>query len=569
MKKLFAFLSLSIPLALFSEAPPPGDAVYPLSEVRPGLVARGYSVFKGSEITSFDAEVIDVQQLGVMKEPMILCRLKGEFFEKNGVIAAMSGSPLYVDGKFLGAVAMGWAFSKEPICGATPAESMTRLYAEKTRGGSQSRLPAGGKSADFQAFIESAAARSVSPEGLPDLLKAEGFSLSYGSGSEREEGAPGELSPGDMIGVQLIQGDIELTAFGTVSSVRGGELLAFGHSFFGLGETDFPVARARVSTVLPSMLFSFKISGSGAEVGRMVYDSPFGVVIEKGKKAATIPVEITYRKSDGSTEKKSVRIITHPYLSRMLLEMVVNLVHEQLEGSGQEIVLALDSLEFDFERGESVVVPPQRFGGVSPSGNLASFVTGAYALLAGNNFKKEKVSAVKIGISCSRGREEGTLLELKALSKSVRKGRPVELEAVFLPFEGDKVVRRISLPTEGLPAGEVKIVAGDNLSVYQRIAGSMAELPRDFQTLKSSLNAMPKGGRIYYAALADRETAYYDGRRIPDLPPSLQALLPAASASSAGKSPEKTLIGPLEGPETGYFDGLIEIKVNVREKGSE
>ena len=564
MKKFALIVAAFLTISVMSQSPPENSALFPLSEVKPGLTATGYSVFKGGEITSFEAEVIDVQQVGAIREPMILCRLKGPFFEKNGVIAAMSGSPLYVGGRFLGAVAMGWSFSKEPICGVTPAEQMTALYEKKTAGGPPS-APRDGSTTDFGSFLDSLGSSKPTAAGLPEILKAEGFSVSYATSPERKMAAA-ELLPGSIIGVQLVQGDVQVTAFGTVSSVKGERALAFGHSFFGLGEVDFPLVRGRVSAVLPSMLFSFKISEAGDEIGRMTFDSPYGILLEKGRAADLLPVDILYAKSGGGDAKRSVRIVRHPYLSGMLLETALVLLQEQLEGTGDDLHVLVDSLEFEFDEGGRLSMPSQRFGGTSPSGAMTSYIADCYTLLTKNTYRKEKIARIRASVRSMKGREEGKLLELKARSSTVRRGGKIELEAAFLPYEGERTVHRISFATDDLPAGQIKIVAGDNLSVYKRVAQSMNELPGDFPGLKKALGEMPKGGALVFAVLSDRDGVYSGGKRLPELPPSLQAGLPAAREDSTARATEKVLKGPVEGPDTGYFEGLLEIKLEIIEK---
>ena len=279
-------------------------------------------------------------------------------------------------------------------------------------------------------------------------------------------------------------------------------------------------------------------------------------------------MEISYEKSDGTKEYKLIRIVRHPMLSGMLLETALRLVHENLEGTGGNLHLALDGLEFGFEGGRTVAVPPQRFGGEAAPDTMTAFIAETYSLLTQNVYRKEKPEGVKVSLRAFKGREEGKLLEIRALSSSVRKGDAIELDAAFAPFEGEKTVHRITIPTEGLPAGEIRVVAGDGLSVYKRAAAGLGEVASDFGSLCAALSGMPRGGRLAYAVLAEREAVYYGGRRVPDLPPSLEAGLPSAREGSIAKNAERVLAGPLEGPDTGYFSGLLEVKVNIREKES-
>jgi hypothetical protein len=566
MKNIAVLLAVFFAAALFAETPPANREIIPISEVKPGMTARGYSVFKGSEVTVFEAEVIDVQQIGVVKEPVILCRLKGDFFEKNGVIEAMSGSPLYVGDRFMGAVALGWAFSKEPICGATPAEQMVSLYDKRTGGGAGKALPfLSAGNYDIENYLNSMRGSKNSLSEALESLKAQGFAVSSGAEKDNVPGS-GPKSPGEMIGVQLVQGDIEFAAFGTVSSVKDNSFIAFGHPFFGLGETDFPVVRAYVSAIMPSLMFSFKISGSKEEIGRMVYDSPYGIICEKNKKADLIPVELNYTKSDGMKDRKSFRIVRHPSLSRTLFQASISLLHDQMEGNGEELNLQLDGLRFDFENGESLKLSPQVFGGALPSSALSSYLGDTFSLLTQNSFKKEKLAGIAIDIKSNKGRNEGKLVEIKALSPVVCKGDPIEIRAVFVPYEGEKKVFNISIPSGDLPVGEIKVLAGDNLSIFKRTAAAFQEIPNDFSSLKSALKNIPAGGTIVTTVISEQEGEYYDGKRVPSFPPSFRSVLPEARESSTAKSSEKVLAGPISGPQTGFFEGLLEIKLSVKER---
>jgi hypothetical protein len=566
MKNFAVFSLIFIALSYFAESPPAGNSVFPLSEVKPGLAAKGYSVFKGEEVSVFDVEVIDVQQIGLIKEPMILCRLNGPFFEKNGVIAAMSGSPIYVGDRFLGAVAKGWSFSKDPICALTPAEQMIALYDNKTGGGASLEALSGG-SRSFEQFLTAVTLQNIEFKDNLEPLYAQGFSFSSGSGSGQVSSGKAVL-PGEMIGVQLVQGDIELTAFGTVSAAKDKRFLAFGHPFLGLGDVDFPVVRAHVSAILPSLMFSFKISGSKEEIGRMVCDSPYGIVAELGKKAGMIPVELVYRKSGGTVEKRNFRIVDDPALSGMLFESSLSLLHEQLQGSSEDICLVLNDLRFDFERGESVKISQQVFGGSTPSEFLVAYIGETLSLLTRNRYKKERIAAVAIDITAVKGRNEGELLEIKVPSSTVFRGDKIEIQASFIPFEGERTIYNISLPSDDLPPGEVKVIVGDNLSVLKRIAPNLDEIPFDFESLKKAVREIPAGGVIVSSILSEQESAYYGSRRLPKLPPSLEAGLPGARETSAARSGEKVLMKPLEGPKAGYFTGLLEVKLNIKERES-
>src|SRR5262245_52400920 len=294
------------------------DGVLPLDQVKPGMKGVGRTVFEGSKPVDFDVEIIGVLENIGPKQSMILARLEGGPLEKTGVIAGMSGSPVYVDGKLVGAVAFGFPFSKETIAGITPFAEMVEFTALETPRAASTRfkptMGPGGPAAPLDAASVAAALRrplqSISldagawragamPGGLPGasltplalplvfsgfdpstfewakgLFSSLGFTPVMGSGGHGSVPGPlPGLPAGGPIGISLVEGDLDLSVTGTITQIDGDKVYAFGHPFYNLGPTQFPMRKAYVYSVFPSLYQSWKISvPDGDSVGTIVQD---------------------------------------------------------------------------------------------------------------------------------------------------------------------------------------------------------------------------------------------------------------------------------------------------------
>lgn len=556
-KRILSFLLIFYSLNLFSQKT---ADVFPLQDVKEGAVAKGYTVIKGEDIFEFEAEIIGVQKIGSSDTDYIICKLKGKPFEDCGVVAAMSGSPLFLDGKFLGAIAIGWFFAKEPLCAATPAEKMVELY-DKGFSGNVALSPK--KPATFEKFLSKINCLEENPRSFLAPLEEQNITLSQGEGQTFLKEA--EISPGGMIGVQLISGDLNLTAYGTVSSTKGNKFLAFGHPFLGLGEVDFPVVKAKVSTIMPSFAFSFKMSSSQEEIGRMILDTPYGIVCEKGVKSNTIPIEILFTNSKDEKFEKKVNIVRFPELSKMLFFLTVSQILDNLEENRTSSHIALESSQFDFENGTKLEIKKQIFGGDEPSLQLSSFLSEIFELLSSNQFEKPKIKSVKLVIHSSNGKSDGNLIQIKSLKDKVPKGDKIEIEGIFLPYQKGFSRFSFSLPSKELPSQKIKIVVGDNISLYKRLVKSLEIVPSSFETLLSVLRKIPEGGFLYASAFTDEESYLLGSNRIYNLPLTLKNVVPSA-VNSNSKSSEKLLGELIPVMESGYFSSELELTVEIKER---
>jgi hypothetical protein len=324
---------------------PASTPLMSIDEIRPGMVGVGRTVFQGSELKDFKVHILGVlRNVQGPKRDLILAKLEGEGLAESGVAQGMSGSPVYIDGRLIGAVSYSiGAFSKEPIAGITPIAEMkdatamarrsttqqARLELPVTREGlaaalraTYSRLaPFAARAADVQAIgLPAATAAQIAPMLRPisTPLVMSGFdpeTVDLISGAFREAGftpmvsggagaqmppITGPLREGDAVGVSLITGDLEMGATGTVTHIDGDRVYAFGHPFYGLGPTEFPMTRAYVYTILPSLMTSFKISSMGETIGTIQQDRATAIAGSLGKGPALIPMNVSLLRADGT-----------------------------------------------------------------------------------------------------------------------------------------------------------------------------------------------------------------------------------------------------------------------------
>ena len=351
MKCLISLLLLvGLSLAAFAQAPkatnpkaqisnPKAQEFFPLADIRKGMRAVAYTVFEGSEPKPFELEVLGVLEgFNSPKQNAIIVKLMGPDTDRTGVFAGMSGSPVYIDGKLVGAIAFAYQFSKESIGGVTPIQDMVSIFDQKAgetkaidqpRAISFSEISFNNKSRDFADFVNPPKSGATNVAGVsasvlkpiatplaitgvaPDVI--ERFAPQFQTmGLLPVAGAAGAvpitelsktdgntLKPGSTIVVPLVRGDYSLAAAGTVTHRDGNKIYAFGHPFLSVGVTEWPMNEGEVVTVIPSVANSFKLAKPTAMVGTMRGDRSTGIFGELGVAPYMIPVEINLKTSRG------------------------------------------------------------------------------------------------------------------------------------------------------------------------------------------------------------------------------------------------------------------------------
>jgi hypothetical protein len=291
---------------------PAQTSFFPVKDIRPGMHGVGRTVFSGNRIDDFQVEILGVLDNIGPKESLILARLSGGPLEHTGVMQGMSGSPVYIDGKLVGAVALAFPFSKDPIAGIRPIEDMVRPVAlaaapraairladaDLTRSLPRpaAALPGDARMIDIATPVNFGGFGRAALDAFAPQLRALGLEPRQGitSGGKIPAGMgnPANLKPGSMISVELLSGDLSVGADGTVTHIDGRRVYAFGHRFLAVGATSLPFARSEVITLLPNVNTSFKLSAAREWMGAINLDGDTAVSGELGQRARMVPVSI-------------------------------------------------------------------------------------------------------------------------------------------------------------------------------------------------------------------------------------------------------------------------------------
>lgn len=555
----------------------------PLAEVRPGQRGYGLSVFAGQEKEQFEVEVLGVWSQVAPDTSFILARLSGMGLEESGVIAGMSGSPIYLDGRLAGALAFAWPFSIHPIAGITPIESMRRLSVDHAEAPStpMSYSPVSLRQlvgADLPPELLSrslASWRSVPVEGASSGI---GWSVSgFGSETSRmlahelgslapagQSTAPaGDLRGGDSVAAVLMTGDIQLAATGTVTERAGDQILAFGHPFLSVGPLDVPMATSEVITVLANQANSFKITNLGDIVGAFDLDRKSGVRGRIGQEAKLTPMTIDV--IGDRSRSFSVRLARVPMMTPSLVAIAVLGALDSVTQVGGSQGLDLRTV-FDLgDRGELEVV--QSFDGESAAIDAALYLFAFADYLLNNHLEAVELSTIRVELEQHPQPRLATLVDAHASRTRVRPGDTVSVSVDLAEYRGQR--RRASIdvliPTS-IPEGRFSLLVGDGVSIdVARLTVEQAE-PVTFGQALGLLGSLHSRRDLVVLGLFRGPGLAVAGEVLPQLPGSIHSLWGAAASSSAvpiglaiAGQQEKAMEIPLA--------GAVRIDLDVRRDG--
>lgn len=482
--------------------------IMPLSEVRAGMKGYGLTVFKGTKIEKFDVEVIGILRKANNGKDQIFVRLIGGPVtgREANIIQGMSGSPVYVNGKIIGAVAYGpGGFSKEPLAMLTPIEDMldsldpklpprpsglsspasTQLDTPLNIGGEiinriEFRGSASGQAPPKGTLVMTPLMTPLMVSGisnrgiskLADIFTPYGIVPMAGPGA-KADAVPVELGPGSAVGVSLVTGDIDMTGVGTVTYRRGNKLVAFGHPMLGIGPIDAPMTTAWVHDVFPSYQVSFKIASPMKTVGRVFQDRPWSVGGEIGPMPKMIPVTVDVDdKAIGRKRTLNVKIINHPALAPRLLLTVASEAITEVHGLPGDVMATVDlSIEADqigkIERSNVFFNPSQIE--VAALDDLQGIVS----ILAGNRFHPLDVKSVYMKVKIESGRRTASIDRVFVTKNKYKPGETIDVGVEFKPYKGEKFIKTIQVKVpEDAPDGRFNLRVSGGMS-----AGSSSSNP--------------------------------------------------------------------------------------------
>jgi hypothetical protein len=558
----------------------PTQALYPLEDLRPGMKGIARTVFAGSEPQEFGLEI-----LGILpgftgpRQSTIIAKLSGANVDKTGVFAGMSGSPVFIDDRLVGAIAYSFPFSKEPICGITPiqqmidnfeqgndkpkrnAEARATSFTELASAEWKPRLPkptftsasliapvtAGSLLAplmgqQIQQIATPVVFSGISQDSLSlfstELTKSGLLPVSGVGGSAAitplEPFDTKTLTPGTSVSVQLVRGDYSIAASGTVTFRDGERIYAFGHPFLGLGGSDMPMTECSVVTVVQNAYNSFKLAVPGRMVGAISQDRATGVFGQLGRAPRMIPVKINLHTSRDRVEQFSYEVVSDEFLTPLLVNITVfNTIATRERSIGESTITVNGSIAVD---GQAPIAVQRRFS----SGNAAVLAAGSIATpvsaLLGSGFDEVNIKGIVVDIDSSEEKRAATLERISLDRTEVGRGEKVEIQAYVRTDSGKQFVERIpvQIPADA-PSGQLMIMIGDGATLQEASAAKVF-VPRDLAQLVGAINKTKKNDRLYVRLLRPAAGAVIGTSELPNLPPSVVATL-NNDRSSGGYTP--------------------------------
>jgi hypothetical protein len=569
MKRLvLAFcITLEISLVALASDPKSGSAFLDVDQIRPGMKGYGLTVFQGTEPERFDVEVLGVLKgIPNPKQSAIIAKLSGPLIARTGVFAGMSGSPVYIDGKLIGAVAFTFPFSKEPIAGITPIKYMIDVFESgkqqphrahqrvsfNTLIAASSVAPTEVLATELAALTFNAnqvlvpIATPVSFSGIPQSvidmfagdLKKIGIQpiagVSGGSSLTPMAAATEKtLSPGSSVSVQLVRGDFTIDAAGTVTYRDGDRIYAFGHPFLLSGVTSWPMAESSVITVIPNLNNSFKLSAGGRLVGSIDQDRSTGVFGRLGARPRLVPVRITVHTSRNKTETYNFEMVSDPFLSPLLMKIItfaaISTTERQL---GNHTIKLSGRISIDGEADVELDNTFSAFNGAIFA--AAAAVERPLAVLLSSGFDPISLRAIELEITSSDTRSSGMLTRLLVDKTEVHRGEKLEIQAFARNDNGSEFVERIpiEIPIDA-PLGPLVVMVGDGASVNQAEMRAQASdfIPKSLDQLIRALNKLKRNNRLYVKVMRAGSGAVVNNEEMPTLPPSVLATLSSQRAS--------------------------------------
>ncbi|HEY6122502.1 MAG TPA: SpoIVB peptidase S55 domain-containing protein [Pyrinomonadaceae bacterium] len=607
MNRLSSVLVIALALMLFPlaartqtrvDAKAKDPRLFPLEDLRPGMKGFARTVFSGTEAEEFGVEILGVLPgFPNARQSAIIAKLTGANVEKTGVFGGMSGSPVYIDGKLVGAIAFSFPFSKDPIAGITPIQQMIDLF---NQGPGETQKPREPRAVSFSQLASTdwkpnlpkpavtgapliASVSSGSP--LIPLLGQQMLPIATPvvfSGISQESlsifapqltangllpvsgvgGAAGitplgtvtenTLVPGSSVSVQLIRGDYSIAASGTVTMRDGDRIYAFGHPFLSLGSSDMPMTETSVVTVIPNVNNSFKLSVPGQMVGSISQDRASGIFGRLGLAPKMIPVKIKLHTSRERTETFSYEVANDSFLTPLLLNITVfNTITSSERALGDSTISLTGEIRV---KGQDTVKLDRRFS----AGNSAVLAAGSVATplssLLASGFDDVQIDGINLDISSTDTKYAGTLERIAIDRTEVRRGEKIEVEAYVRTESGKQFVQRIpvQIPDDASP-GQLLVFVGDG-GALQEGSAAKAFVPQDLGQLVKAINTVKKSDRLYVKLFRITAGAVIGTSELPNLPPSVIATL-NSDRNSGGYTP--TVLSPVYEMELPPADFVI------------
>jgi hypothetical protein len=584
-------LAQNRPASQTAQPNPTTTQIMKVDDVRPGMKGVGYTVFEGTKPEPMGVEVLGVlRNLNGPKSDVVLVRLTGEKPQFTGVVAGMSGSPVYIDGKLLGAIAYRIGqFSKEPIAGVTPIEQMLEINEF------DQSIPQGGGTSIARATVTSKTSTPGAEDGNPvqsyaqylqpidapfvfngfneaaikqfaPQLSAMGITPVMGVGSASKEKQPEPLVPGSAVSAILVRGDMDVAATCTVTYMDKDHLLACGHPLMQYGMVDMPMTKANVVATLASPLNAFKIINTTEPVGAFVQDRHTGILGRFDREPKMIPVTLSIHGPSGPREYH-YEVLNNAKLTPVMMMTTVYNALMGMNQYGEETTYRMNGRIH--VNGFTDVRMTNMFSPVdaNPTAYAVAMSLGEhFGRIYDNPFEAPTVSGVTLEFDLERERRAAVLESARTDVTEARPGDEITIEAVLRPYRGDRIVRRIPVrvPTSA-PKGSLRILVSD-AETLDRSRRSTPAMGRrmDLHSTIEVLNKEHLNDHLYVSLLEANPQATVEDKVMPAVPLSVMNVMEGMRATQEMVVFNESAVNEASTPVGYVVSGAQIISVSIK-----
>lgn len=561
------------------------------SELKTGMEGTGRTIFKGTDIETFKFKILGFLKNFSPGKNLIIAELNAPELKDIGVIEGMSGSPLYIDGKVIGAVSYGFNYSKKAIAGVTPIEDIIDVSKYDTPVFS---VDISDIKVEFDKknylrisnFIRDEISRRVSYSSEKSFLpiklysSSRGIHRSVGKGLLSPLFAPSEnitLSSSDLkkkgkksvvesagaVAIALIRGDFEYSASGTVSYVDGKKIYLFGHPFYNLGSVNFPLHKAEVVSVVPSYQSSFKLSATKEMIGTVTQDRFSAVYGEIGKTPEMIPLNIFFTNRN---RKFSVEMVEHPLLTPALTQIsVANIFQTEIQQYGFNTIKIKGKIFIEKEK--NVIIDDMYSGGTS-YGEFSDLLMSINFFLLNNKEKRVKIQKMDFEFESSETLKRGVISNVLVNKNSYSPGELISIK-IFIKTERGKLKKEeIKIKAPNLKPGSIfKILIGDKNEIgkFERKNVKASFFPVKLNSLIRAINNIRKNNRIYIKIISPEKGMFLKGYEYSNLPSGINSIFKSGSGSDSGSTMKFSTIREYQMEVPLVIKGKKEFTLKIKE----
>jgi hypothetical protein len=594
---------------------PAATPLMPIEEIRPGMIGVGRTVLQGTELKDFKVVILGVlRNVQGPRRDLILARLDDPSVIESGVAQGMSGSPVFINGRLIGALSYSiGAFPKVPIAGITPIAEMKDATAQPRRAGTrQARLELPITPEGLTAALAASVARvapfasrpaDVQVIGSSDLTAAQmgpmlrpiatplllggfepaavdlvsrafhdaGFTpIAVGRGSRAQTPAmSGALREGDAVGVALASGDMDMGATGTITHIDGDRVYAFGHPLYNLGPAEFPLTRAYVHTILPSLMTSFKIASMGETIGTMHQDRATAIAGTLGKGPALVPMKVTLQRSADGGAQEAPRTFTYQIVNDQMFTPLVSYVamFNTLSSYERQFGAATFSVKSRAKlKGHADLSVDDVFNGDSSMLGASAAIAGPLTMLLANDLEPITVEGLEISVTTSEIPRTVSIERVWLDEIRPRAGRTTALKILTKSYRGEEKISTVAIDIPANAAGRLSVLVtdGKQLNALEQRDLRRSLEPQSVTQMVKLLNDTRRNNRIYVRLMTGTPGAVVNGEAMAALPPSVLAVLESDRNGGSFTPMRSATIGEWELPMDSAVSGsrLLTLEVD-------